>query len=837
MPTDWRLLATTGVLLLALVLSSAVSAHGASSAVTPVVVFLAPGTGAHAGVRPTASDATISPLLGVRPGPVQLPRLPSLPLGAPPTSVPVGSLPQLSVYDPNDGLVYVANEGSGSVSIINGTQVVATIRVGTSPQYPSWDRADGYVYMPNILSNNVSVLNGTTLIGSVKVGSEPGFAVYDGADGYMDVTNFGSNNVSILNGTHLVGTVATGTEPGFPAYDGLDGDVYVPNEAQGTVTVINGTQVIGTVHVGSSPAYAAYDASDGYVYVSNSGSNNVSVLNGTQVVKSVKVGTQPENIIYDSPRSEIYVSNYGSDNVSEINGTKLAASIDAGSGPYGLDFDNWTGYVYVPNYNSNNVSVVNGSKVVGSVQVGLNPTSAVYDSEDGNEYVTNSGTNNVSVIDTRYAVIFTEQGLPATAGWWVNITGGPAAFSNQTSLTSAAPDGTYQYSVSPLDKTYSSPGGTFVMNGTAISETVNFTRVEYSAMLIESGLPLGTTWSVDLNGTAKSSRTTTLDFSEPNGTFSFTLGEVPGWTTTDFSGNLVVNGMPVAVTLQWTQVNYLVTFTESGLPTGMGWSVNVSGNLSASSTNSTITLNESNGTYAFSPSASHSTYTSPGGYLTVNGMAISQDVNFTLVTYVVNFNEMGLPTGTSWSVVLSGVAFSTSTSSISIPEPNGSYSYSLGGVPGWSTSSYSGSFVVNGVAVAENVLWTQVTYSAIFVERGLPGGTTWSISLNGDRQMSTSGMLVFEAGNGTYSFSVGAVTGFDASPVSGALAVAGGNTTRTVDFSAIASGTSSPVTFLGLPPAEGYALLGGILVVIVVGVALAALRLRMQDSRPPSTKK
>ncbi len=294
--------------------------------------------------------------------------------------------------------------------------------------------------------------------------------------------------------------------------------------------------------------------------------------------------------------------------------------------------------------------------------------------------------------------------------------------------------------------------------------------------------------------------------------------------------------MPVAQTLSWTQVTYLVTLTESGLPVGTGWSVNISGNLSAYSTNSTLTLHESNGTYAFSPTSSLPTYTSSGGYFTVNDMAISQDVLFSLVTYLVDFNEMGLPTGTSWSVILSGVAFSSSTSAISISEPNGSYLYTLGGVPGWTISSYSGSFVVNGKADTESALWTQVTYSVTFVEHGLPAGATWSLTLNGTRQTSTSGTLAFEFGNGTYPFSVGVLSGYDASPVTGAVTVAGENTTKMIDFSATSGGTISSPTFLGLPPAEGYALLGGILVAILVAATLAVLRLRKQDSGPRSKK-
>jgi hypothetical protein len=84
-----------------------------------------------------------------------------------------------------------------------------------------------------------------------------------------------------------------------------------------------------------------------------------------------------------------------------------------------------------------------------------------------------------------------------------------------------------------------------------------------------------------------------------------------------------------------------------------------------------------------------------------------------VVTYPVTFSETGLPTGTSWSVTVDGVAQASNGSSIDFLEPPGSYSDSvLTPIPGTTGSRFvanlsTGSFVVVAGGDDETIGFTQ----------------------------------------------------------------------------------------------------------------------------------
>ena len=67
------------------------------------------------------------------------------------SSVNVGSGPTLAVYDPATQEVYVVNAISNTVSVLNGTAVVATVPLGTTnltvgdPVAAVYDPSSGYV--------------------------------------------------------------------------------------------------------------------------------------------------------------------------------------------------------------------------------------------------------------------------------------------------------------------------------------------------------------------------------------------------------------------------------------------------------------------------------------------------------------------------------------------------------------------------------------------------------------------------------------------------------------------------------------------------------------------
>jgi DNA-binding beta-propeller fold protein YncE len=72
-------------------------------------------------------------------------------------------------------------------------------------------------------------------------------------------------------------------------------------------------------------------------------------------------------------------------------------------------------------------------------------------------------------------------------------------------------------------------------------------------------------------------------------------------------------------------------------------------------------------------------------------------------TYNVTFDESGLPAGENWSVSLNGQTEGSTTSAISFIEPNGSYTFSVSGPPGWAPDPSGGERSVAGANLSTSI--------------------------------------------------------------------------------------------------------------------------------------
>ena len=96
------------------------------------------------------------------------------------------------------------------------------------------------------------------------------------------------------------------------------------------------------------------------------------------------------------------------------------------------------------------------------------------------------------------------------------------------------------------------------------------------------------------------------------------------------------------------------------------------------------------------------------------------------------------------------------------------------------------------------------SYNVTFTETGLPLVDEWSVTLGGFTKTGT-GSLVFSEKNGTYSFSIGAFSGYTSSPSSGSVAVSGAAISEPITWTVVPPGTYT-VTFTesGLPSATSW---------------------------------
>ena len=438
-----------------------------------------------------------------------------------------------------------------------------------------------------------------------------------------------------------------------------------------------------------------------------------------------------------------------------------------------------------------------------------------YSAEPASGNVTVSGSGIVKSIVwslVPYFLTFSESGLPTNTSWTVSLAHASGTQQSPHTIVFSVSDGTYSYAVSNLSGYSPQPQyGTVTIAGSNWSVPITFLPT-YPVTFAESGLPAGTVWSVTLGGNSASGSTSSLVIPELSGSYNYGIGAIPGYVASPSSGSVSVSGAPVTVTITWTAVNYLVSFVETGLPVGSAWSVTFgpSHQLGVSA-NTTITFLVPNGSYPFAVATVSGLVPTPeNGTVNVSGANVTQSVTFRVqATYNVSFTETGLPSGTNWTVTVESVELASTGPTIVFLEANGTYSYQVGAIAGYTVSqNASGPVSVQGADLTFHVVFTPIPYQVSFIEHGLPGGSNWSVNLSGAVQSSTTNTIRFLVPNGSYAFFVTSQSGYFASPAIGGLLVNGTAVVQYVNWSkysylvafvanGLPSNTTWSVTFAG----------------------------------------
>ena len=136
----------------------------------------------------------------------------------------------------------------------------------------------------------------------------------------------------------------------------------------------------------------------------------------------------------------------------------------------------------------------------------------------------------------------------------------------------------------------------------------------YTLTFTETGLASGTSWSVNVGGNVFSSTTSTISINVPANTYSYSVTPPSGYTVANGSGSTTVSSN-TTISVAFTQTNYTLTFTETGLASGTSWNVTVNGHPYTSNT-STLTVTVPYGSVTYSV-GSVSGYTTGSGNSTI----------------------------------------------------------------------------------------------------------------------------------------------------------------------------------------------------------------------------
>ncbi len=416
----------------------------------------------------------------------------------------------------------------------------------------------------------------------------------------------------------------------------------------------------------------------------------------------------------------------------------------------------------------------------------------------------------------QYLIDFNEINLPPGTRWSV------VDESNGTRVASSSPTiGFWEVNTSSGQyDSFSIPGvGSWTPQQSSYSVSVEGTNVSIevrfgtSLTFEEVGLPNGTSWGVWLNGTNEITTGVALNFTEPNGTYSYSIPPPrQNWIPSPRSGNVTIAGISQVVSITFIY-GYNISFVETGLPSGDSWSVYLEGYSHSSTAGTPIVFLEGNGSYSYVISAVES-WTAPGGTVSVEGHSASVETTF-VYAYSLAVSETGLPSGSFWiaSIVnLSGRTVATSVTdgpSFQLNLPNGTY-WDQVGTPeqGYLADPSCSSVVIAGRSAAESISFyasSSSGYHLTIGERGLPYGGSYSVSVScGPTQMGNvnatyagggTGGTNFTLPDGTYGFKVSVPASeqgtYSPSPNSGTVSISGAQVLRTITFS-----SGVPVTFM-----------------------------------------
>jgi len=326
----------------------------------------------------------------------------------------VGALPVDLVYSKLRNKVYCANEGIGTVTIIDGAtnEPRAFLQVGRGSRALCYSRVADRVYCACYTADSVVAISGSgdSVTASLGTGLRPSAVACDSASGKVYVANYAAHSLTVADSA-LAGVLAitqVGSYPNALCHDPERRRMYCANSGSASVSVIDTRtdSVTATVPVGTLPSALCLGMSAAKLYCANKVGGTVSVIacDSLRVTRTLSVGTSPRALCYNPTDEKIYVANAGggiaiinaqTDSVeargiwSSVGFAALHHS-DLNDRVYCVGSDNASGYVVVLDGASNSQ--------VKLLYPGTTPVSLAWNPQQARMYVANCSSATISVI-------------------------------------------------------------------------------------------------------------------------------------------------------------------------------------------------------------------------------------------------------------------------------------------------------------------------------------------------------------------------------------------------------------------------------------------------------
>jgi YVTN family beta-propeller protein len=167
--------------------------------------------------------------------------------------IKVGAGPVSLAADTENGRVYVANAGDGTVSVVDGKTdvVLATVPVGSHPYSIAADSHDGKVYVSRTYSDQLTILDtAMNAVTGVKTGS-PDLIAVNLTSGTVYLLGYEGGDLAIFDGaTHDLRKMSVGMHAWGMALNEKTGDLYVARPGEAELAVLEARVGIEPTHKG-----------------------------------------------------------------------------------------------------------------------------------------------------------------------------------------------------------------------------------------------------------------------------------------------------------------------------------------------------------------------------------------------------------------------------------------------------------------------------------------------------------------------------------------------------------------------------------------------------------
>ncbi len=346
--------------------------------------------------------------------------------------IPAGSNPAAIAVNPNTNKIYVANDGSDNVTVINrATGAITTVAVGARPDWIAINPETNKIYVADFgrgaSTPNVKVINGATdTVTSTLVVGDVGWTVINPITNKAYMIRYGNGDeVNIIHDETYVNTAATRSyKPVALSINPYTNVLYVVHEATGDVVAIDvsvdslyptllcpngsgGFKPSPTstdpdpgpcINIPDPPVAVAVNPITNKIYaVSSTTSSQISVINGVgQANPHTFISLTPPGvtgaakaIAVNAVSNKIYA--IFANHIVVVDGASNAMTVipsgSAGGGPVGIGINTTTNKIYVPNADGSlkvidgdtNTAVATLSIPAGAVAIAVNPvTNSAY---------------------------------------------------------------------------------------------------------------------------------------------------------------------------------------------------------------------------------------------------------------------------------------------------------------------------------------------------------------------------------------------------------------------------------------------------------------------------